>query len=200
MSTTCVDFCDVPALDAEVGPSEQACKELRPLRDVDLSLRDDSGFVHLTLAGQRSTTGTGSDAGGQGLLLRVAERLEPTDARLAREVYLEALTLEMSRGPGSSFGVSAVCKAAQAAPPVPGSPQATDLALDGLIKRCTEGYAAALPQLREALDAFDAWDDRTDHGPWGQLMTCIAMDLWDDRRLARHGDEANGRRRGSRTG
>ena len=130
----------------------------------------------------------------------MAERLEPTDARLAREVYLEALTLEMSRGPGSRFGVSAVCKAAQAAPPVPGSPQATDLALDGLIKRCTEGYAAALPQLREALDAFDAWDDSTDHGPWGRLMTCIAMDLWDDRHLARHGGEANDRRRGSRTG
>jgi DNA-binding CsgD family transcriptional regulator/tetratricopeptide (TPR) repeat protein len=182
MSTTCVDLREKPAPAAEVELCEQARKEWTLLRDIDLSLRDDSDFVQVTPAGPRSPIGTGSDEGSQDLLLRVAERLAPTDPRLAREVYLEALTLEISRGPGGKFGVSAVCKAAQAAPPVPGSPQATDLALDGLIKRCTEGYAAALPRLRQALDAFDKWDDSTDHGRWGRLMTYIAMDLWDDRR------------------
>jgi DNA-binding CsgD family transcriptional regulator len=116
------------------------------------------------------------------LLLRVAERLTPTDARLAREVYLEALSVEISRGTGSNLGVSAVWKALQAAPPAPGSPQATDLALDGLIERFTEGYSAALAPLRRALDAFTAHDDTTDRGRWGRLMTSIALELWDDKR------------------
>ena len=122
------------------------------------------------------------DVGAPDLLLRVAEALAPTDGRLAREVYLEALVLEISRGVGTNFGLSAVCKAAQAAPPVLGSPQATDLALVGLVKRFTEGYAGALPQLRRALDAFTAPDDVTDRGRWGRLMTSIAMELWDDQR------------------
>jgi DNA-binding CsgD family transcriptional regulator len=116
------------------------------------------------------------------LLLRVAERLTATDRRLAREVYLEALSVEISRGPGSNLGVSAVWKALQAAPPALGSPQATDLALDGLIERFTGGYSAALPQLRGALDAFAAPDDTTDRGRWGRLMTSIALELWDDKR------------------
>ncbi len=199
MSTTCVDLRELPAPVTEVAPCEEPRKEWTSFGDVDLSLRDAPGFVHATAPRPESTLGIGGDGGASNLLLRVAERLAPTDGRLAREVYLEALTLEISRGLRSKFGVSAVCKAAHAAPPAPGSPQATDLALDGLIERFTEGYAAAMPQLRRALDTFAASDDMTDPERWGRLMTCIAMDLWDDhrwqdvatRRLA-DGEEAGG--------
>jgi DNA-binding CsgD family transcriptional regulator len=182
MSTTCVDLREVPHTAAEVEPWRQACKEWTSFRDVDLSQPDGSGLVRLTPPSPKSAIGTGNDAGNHDLLLRVAERLAPTDARLAREVYLEALSLEISKGPGSNLRVSAVCKAARSAPPAPGLPQPTDLALDGLLDRYTEGYGTALPQLRRALDAFATSDDTTDRGRWGRLMTCIAMDLWDDRR------------------
>ena len=74
-------------------------------------------------------------------------------------------------------------KAAQTAPPVLGQPQATDLALEGIINRYTrEDYAAALPELRRAIDAFVAWQDMTDRRRWGWLMSCVAMGVWDDQR------------------
>jgi DNA-binding CsgD family transcriptional regulator len=182
MSTTCVDLGEEQVPAAEIEPCRQVSKEWAPLRDIDLLLGDEPGFVRATLPHPQTPIIIGSDRGGPDLLLRVAERLAPTDERLAREVYLEALSLEISRGLRDNIGVSAVCKAAQAAPLAPGAPQATDLALDGLIKRCTQGYAAAVPELRRALDAFATRDDRTDHARWDRLMTFIAMDLWDDQR------------------
>jgi DNA-binding CsgD family transcriptional regulator len=182
MSTMCVDLREEPVPAAEIEPCGQVCKQSAPLRDVDLILGDEPSFVGVTLPYPQTPIVTGNDGAGPDLLLRVAERLAPTDERLAREVYLEALSLEISRGRRNNTGVSAVCKAAQAAPLAPGAPQATDLALDGLIKRYTQSYAAALPELQRALDAFATRDDRTDHARWDRLMTFIAMDLWDDRR------------------
>jgi DNA-binding CsgD family transcriptional regulator len=151
-------------------------------RNIDPLLHDDPGSVQVAPGDPESTVGVGGEGGAPGLLLRVAQRLAPTDERLAREVYLEALTLEISRGARSRSGLSAVCQAAQALPPVPESPRPTELALEGLIKRFTEGYASALPQLRAALDAFAAWDDMTDRERWSRLMSSIALELWDDRR------------------
>jgi DNA-binding CsgD family transcriptional regulator len=147
---------------------------------VDPVRRDDPALVHASHSDPESGTGAGRWSGAPDLLLRVAERLTPTDGQLAREVYLEALSVEIAQG-GSTMGPSAVCKAAQAAPLVSASVQPTDLVLDGLITRFTAGYAAALSQLRQALDAFAAWDDLAERQRWGRLMTCIAMDLWDDR-------------------
>jgi DNA-binding CsgD family transcriptional regulator len=182
MSTIDIDLCKEPAPASGIERWDHSREEWSSRRDIGPYRRNDPGFARVTSGEPGSTIGFGGGGGAPDLLLRVAQRLAPTDGRLAREVYLEALSFEISRGLGNRFGVSAVCKAAQAAPPVPGLPQPTDLALDGLIKRFTEGYAAGLSQLRRALDAFAAWDDMTGRGRWGRLMNSIAMDLWDDRR------------------
>jgi DNA-binding CsgD family transcriptional regulator len=120
-------------------------------------------------------TGRGRDA--PPLLLRAARRLEPLDVRLARETYLEALDAAMFAGSlGGGRGVLEVAEAARAAPPAPEPPRASDLLLDGLATLYTEGYAAGVPTLKRALDAFlDGGDLR-----WLQPAARTAWELWDE--------------------
>ena len=95
----------------------------------------------------------GSDA--PALLLDAARRLEPLDAAMARETHLEAMAAAMFAGRlGDGPGVREAAEAARAAPAAPQPPRAIDLLLDGLATRFTEGYAAGVPPLRKALDAF----------------------------------------------
>jgi DNA-binding CsgD family transcriptional regulator len=74
-----------------------------------------------------------------------------------------------------------VAEAAQAAPAAPQPPRAIDLLLDGLATRFTEGYTAAVPPLRRALDAFrDAEGPTMRDVRWLWLACRVAQDLWDD--------------------
>jgi DNA-binding CsgD family transcriptional regulator len=182
MSTMCIDLREEPATGIGVDRCDQDCKQWEILRDVDPCLPDDQSIVQVPTTCPEKMVSVGTDGTASDLLLRVAQRLAQTDGRLAREVYLEALSLEIFRSLASSSGASAVFKAAQTAPPVLGQPQATDLALEGIINRYTRDYAAALPELRRAIDAFVAWQDMTDRRRWGWLMSCVAMELWDDQR------------------
>jgi DNA-binding CsgD family transcriptional regulator len=126
----------------------------------------------------------GSDAAR--LLLSAARRLEPLNADLARETHLEALVAAMWAGdldtPG---GVLAAAEAARAAPPGPEVPRAVDVLLDGLALRVTEGYAAAAPTLRRALELVLTPDAGTDEaGSWpgvagARPSTAVAAELWD---------------------
>jgi DNA-binding CsgD family transcriptional regulator/tetratricopeptide (TPR) repeat protein len=120
----------------------------------------------------------GSDA--PPALLDAAKRLEPLDAELARETYLDAFGAATFAGRASARGVVRVAEAARAAPPGPQPPRPIDLLLDGLAIRFTEPYAAAVRPLREALEAFAAADDRS--GGMGMLGVAGrgAPDLWDD--------------------
>jgi DNA-binding CsgD family transcriptional regulator len=125
-------------------------------------------------------------------LLEAARRLEPLDAAMARETHLEALAAAMFAGRlGSEPGVAKVARAAQAAPPAPRLPRALDLLLDGLATRFTLGYAAGVPPLRAALDAFRRVDELTAADVrWLWLACRLAQDLWDDElwhELAAHG-------------
>jgi hypothetical protein len=181
MSTIDIDLRTEPAPGSGIERWGHPREEWSSGRDISPFLRDDPGFAWLISGDPGRTIGVGGGGGVPDLLLRVAQRLAPTE-RLAREVYLEALTLEICGDGRSRFGVSAVCQAAQALSPVPESRRPTDLALEGLIKRFTRGCAAALPQLRAAVDGFAAWDDMTDRERWSRLMSSIAVDLWDDRR------------------
>jgi hypothetical protein len=120
------------------------------------------------------------------LLLSAARRLEPLDAALAREAYLEALGAAMWAGnlddPGA---LEAAAEAARAAPPGPDPPRAVDVLLDGFALRLSEGYAAAAPTLTRALQlalALDLADDEV--GRWlrlagGRTTTMVALELWD---------------------
>jgi DNA-binding CsgD family transcriptional regulator len=94
----------------------------------------------------------GSDA--LPLLLKAARRLEKLDPRLARDTYLEALAAAMFVAGMTPGGLQGVARAVREAPPAPHPPRAADLLLDGLALLVTEGYAAGVPALREALAAF----------------------------------------------
>jgi DNA-binding CsgD family transcriptional regulator len=117
------------------------------------------------------------------LLLDAARRVAPFDARLARETYLEALVAAIFAGRlGAACGVAEAAEAARAAPPAPDAPRAIDLLLDGLVTRCSDGYAAGMRPLRLALHAYveeqrrGAADLR-----WLWLAWPVASELWDDR-------------------
>ena len=122
----------------------------------------------------------GSDA--PALLLAAARRLEPLDAAMARETHLEAMAAAMYAGRlGGNPGVREAAEAARAAPAAPQPPRAIDLLLDGLATRFTEGYAAGVPPLRRALDAFRRVEGLTARDArWLWLACRLAQDLWDD--------------------
>jgi DNA-binding CsgD family transcriptional regulator len=150
-----------------------ATAELAPLDELKLArleqLRAMIGFAR--------TRGNETPA----LLLAAARRLEPLDAAMARETHLEALTAAMFAGRlGGSLGVRDIALAASAAPPAGDPPRATDLLLDALVVRLTEGYAAGLAPLREALDVFRRQEMTARDVRWLSLACRLAQDLWDD--------------------
>jgi DNA-binding NarL/FixJ family response regulator len=113
------------------------------------------------------------------LLLDAARRLESLDPGLARETYLEALRAASIAGRLGS-GTQAVAQAARSAPARPGETRATDLLLDGLAVRFTDGYAASAPALQRALIAVreeGPRDGRNVRWPW--IARRVAPDLFD---------------------
>jgi DNA-binding CsgD family transcriptional regulator len=87
-------------------------------------------------------------------LLSSAGQLEPLDLLLARDTHLEALSAATwASDPRAPAMLTAAARAARAAPPAPEPPRATDLLLDGLALRLTDGYADAAPALARALEA-----------------------------------------------
>jgi DNA-binding CsgD family transcriptional regulator len=126
----------------------------------------------------------GSDAAR--LLLSAARRLEPLDADLARETHLEALVAAMWADDLDTFGgVLAAAEAARAAPPQPEVARAVDVLLDGLALRVTEGYTAAGPTLRRALELVLTPEVGADEArPWpgvagARPSAAVAAELWD---------------------
>ena len=116
------------------------------------------------------------------LLLDAARRLEPLDAAMARETYLEAMAAAMFAGRlGDGPSVREAAEAARAGPAAPQPPRAIDLLVDGLATRFTEGYAAGVPPLRNALAAFRDVNGSTARDQrWFWLACRLAQDLWDD--------------------
>jgi DNA-binding CsgD family transcriptional regulator len=132
--------------------------------------------AHIVFARRR-----GSDA--PPLLLDAAKRLEALDAALARETYLEALGAAVFAGRlGGGCGMREVAEAACDAPPGPQPGRPIDLLLDGVATRFTDGYAAGVPVLRRALQAFrrEALRREDDSLRWLWLAWLLAGDLWDD--------------------
>jgi DNA-binding CsgD family transcriptional regulator len=119
------------------------------------------------------------------LLLAAARRLEPLDARLSRETYLDAFSAALFAGRlAEGVGVREVAEAVLAAqwgPSSGGSPRAFDLLLDGVAVVATEGYAAGTPTLRRALAAFrDEPMSTHDALRWLWLACRVARALGDD--------------------
>jgi DNA-binding CsgD family transcriptional regulator len=135
--------------------------------------------VDLLRAELASVEVRGSDA--SLLLLRVAEKLETLDLRLARDTYLEAWSAALFAGHLAVDGGSLrdVSRAAVAAPkPDPVLPR--DLLLDGLALAFTEGRTAAAPTLYDALAMFtDTEISSEEMLRWGFLATRAANLVWD---------------------
>jgi DNA-binding CsgD family transcriptional regulator len=123
---------------------------------------------------------TGSDA--PALLVKAAKRLEPLDATLARQTYLEAWTAAYFAGQFAGVGsIYEVGRAARSAPPPAGVPQPSDLVLDGLAILVTEGRAPAASLLRRAARAFAEDEVAADEGMrWGLLASVGAIMVWDE--------------------
>ncbi len=124
----------------------------------------------------------GSDA--PALLLEAARRLTPLAPTLACETYLEALSAAMFAGRLATPGASSldVALAARAAPKTPVL-RGQALLLDGLATFFCDGYAAAVPILRRADDAFDVSGmSVSEQLRWKWLATVSAVHLWNDAR------------------
>jgi DNA-binding CsgD family transcriptional regulator len=116
------------------------------------------------------------------LLLRAAQTLEPLDAELARDTYLEALVATSYAG-RSAIGtdITEIARAARSAPLGPEPLPANSLLLLGLATRLTDGYAAAAPTLSRALRAYRVEQRHLD---WLSVAYyLVAIDLWDDEAL-----------------
>jgi ATP/maltotriose-dependent transcriptional regulator MalT len=77
---------------------------------------------------------------------------------------------------GTSLRLVDTAAAARAAPPTTEIPRPVDSLLDGLAALFTDGYAAGLPALRRAVDAFQHEDEIR----WFALACRAAAELWDD--------------------
>jgi DNA-binding CsgD family transcriptional regulator len=113
------------------------------------------------------------------LLLGAARALEPLDAELARETYLEALRAASVAGRLGS-GMRAAAAAARRVSAGPGAPRAIDALLDGLAIRFTDGYAASAEPLTLALAAVREDAGRGGNVRWPWLARRVAADLFDD--------------------
>jgi hypothetical protein len=121
----------------------------------------------------------GRDSDAARLLLDAARRFEPVDPVLARETYLEALWAAQGAGQLGD-GVAEAARAARSAPTVVRTPRVTDLLVDGLAIRFTEGYAAAAPMLRNVLSMVGAATGSLDDVPLSLMAARTASELFDD--------------------
>jgi DNA-binding CsgD family transcriptional regulator len=122
----------------------------------------------------------GSDA--LALLMEAARQLEPLDATLARQTYLDAWGAALFAGEfAGAFSLHEVARAARSAPPPAAAPRPPDLLLDGLAVLVTEGRARAAPLLRRAARVFAEGEITVDEGlRWGWLAATAAVTVREE--------------------
>src|SRR6516225_5955338 len=127
-------------------------------------------------------SGGGSDA--PALLVKAARQLEPLDAALARQTYLDAWLAAMFAGRFAGAGnLHEVSRAARSAPPPADPPSPSDLLLDGLAILVTDGRAEAAPLLRRAARVFAEEEiPMAERLRWGLLAVIAAIMVWDEQR------------------
>ena len=135
----------------------------------------------LVRAGISFATDRGADA--LPLLLAAAERLQPHDAGLARDAYVDALRAalfagRLASGPGVEQVAEAVLKAGAPEPPRRG-----DALLHGLAVLFTDGYAQSAPAAHRAVQAFASGTLTVAEAlRFSWLAAATAASLWDDAR------------------
>ena len=122
----------------------------------------------------------GSDA--PALLVKAAQQLEPLDAALARQTYLDAWVAAMFAGQFAGAGsLHEVARASRSAPPPASAHRLSDLLLDGLAVLVTEGRARAAPLLRRAARVFAEGEITLEEGlRYGWLAPVAAAMVWEE--------------------
>jgi hypothetical protein len=122
----------------------------------------------------------GSDA--PALLMKAAQQLEPLDAVLARQTYLDAWGAAWTSGQFVGAGsLHEVGGAARSAPPPASAARPADLLLDGLAVLVTEGRARAAPLLRRVARVFAEDEITLEEGlRYGWLAAVAAGVLWEE--------------------
>jgi DNA-binding CsgD family transcriptional regulator len=122
----------------------------------------------------------GSEATTQ--LLAAARRLEPLDAPLARETYVDAFSSALFGARlNGEVGLAQVADVGRHAPrPSDGDPRAADLLLDALIA-LSDDYEAAVPACRSAIGRL-AGDQASaqERLRWLWQGCVLAIEMWDD--------------------
>jgi DNA-binding CsgD family transcriptional regulator len=132
-----------------------------------------------------------SSAGGDApaLLMKAARQLEPLDAALARQTYLDAWYAALFAGRFAGAGdLHEISRAARSAPPpekgdgeAGGAPSPSDLLLDGLAALVTEGRAQAAPLLSRAARVFAEGDIApAERQRWSPVAVVAAVTVWDE--------------------
>jgi DNA-binding CsgD family transcriptional regulator len=117
---------------------------------------------------------------GAPVLFDAAQRLESLDPGLARETHLEALHAAAVAG-RLGMGMRDAATAARTAPASPGPKRASDVLLDGLAVRFTDGIREGAPILKLALAALlDGNEDYEEDVRWPLLACRVAADVFDD--------------------
>jgi DNA-binding CsgD family transcriptional regulator len=113
------------------------------------------------------------------VLFDAARRLESLDPGLARDTHLEALHAAAVAG-RLGMGMRDAATAARTAPAAPGE-RPSDVLLDGLAVRFTDGVRAGAPILKLALAALlDGNGDYEEDVRWPWLACRVAADVLDD--------------------
>ncbi len=133
--------------------------------------------VELLRAGIAFTSSRGRDA--PALLLNAAKGVEPLDATLARDTYLQALMAAQLAGRFAGGAATDIARAALDAPKLP-SPRIPDLLLDGFALMITEGHGAGAPLMKQALDQLRS-SDAAANGEfhWLILAEVAALEVWN---------------------
>ena len=162
----------------QAGVGEAA---LRLLATAEAGPLDDLGRARAQLLRAQIVFATTRGRDAPPLLLAAAKRLEPLDATLARETYLEAFAAALSADRLASGGDAREVAAAALAADLQPSRRACDLLLDGLALRYAEGCAVASPALKLALHAFrDEPVSEDEELRWLWLACHVARDVGDD--------------------
>ena len=115
------------------------------------------------------------------LLLAAAKRLEPLDATLARETYLEAFAAALSADRLAQGGDAGEVASAVLAADWEPSTRACDLLLEGLALLTCKGYTAGAPALKRALPVFREEPlSEEEELRWLWLACHVARALCDD--------------------
>ena len=126
------------------------------------------------------------------LLLDAARQLDPLDADLARATYLDAFAASIYTGRAAGDrAIRHVAESARAARRGAGRPEATELLVESLAIRFTDGHVAAVAPLQRALRALARdWQPHEADLSWLWLVCQVAHEVWDDEALYASADRA----------